>query len=84
MVAIPEPDMTVKEQAFQNGKATFEKMVGVYNVMIAELRKIEDTHPEKCADFLEGKAFPLNNHEMIELLYFMQQIIEDIEHLDLD
>lgn len=84
MVAIPEPDMTVKEEAFQNGKDTFEKMVMVYNTVIASLKEIEEEDPQKCVDFLEGKAFPLTNHQMVELLYFMQKIIDDIKHLDLD
>lgn len=84
MVAIPEPDMTVKEEAFQNGKATFEMMVKVYNKLIEDLRKIEHINPEKCVAFLEGNAFPLTNHQMVEMLYFMQQTIDDIENLDLD
>ena len=83
MVAMPD-EKSVKEETFQNGKATFEKLVMVYNAVIASLKEIEDDDPQKCADFIDGRAFPLTNLQMVELLYFMQQVIDDIEHLDLD
>ena len=76
MVAIPDSDMPATKQAFMNGKETFETLVQIYNIVIAGLKEIEDHDPEKCAEWLEEKSYPLNNQQMVELLYFMQEIID--------
>jgi hypothetical protein len=74
MVAIPEK--TPSHQAFENGKEVFTNLVQVYNIVIAGLKEIEEHEPEKCAEWLKESAYPLDNQQMVELLFFMQEVLD--------
>lgn len=75
MVALP-PQNDAKKETFKNGRETFETLVQVYNIIIRSLKEIEDENPEKCGEWLKEPSFPMDNQQMVELLYFMQEIID--------
>lgn len=74
MVAVQK---NVEDETFEKGEFLYRVVVGAYNQKIKTLKKIEDTEPEVCADWLEEPCIPITNEMMVQMLYYIQRKLDE-------